>query len=730
MTLAPGNKLGPYEILERIGAGGMGEVWKARDTRLGRVVAIKKVKEQHSERFKQEARSIAALNHANICQIFDIGPDYLVLEYVEGKPLAGLLPEKEAVRLAIQITAALEEAHQHGIIHRDLKPSNIMLSDKGSVKLLDFGLAKLYGQEADTSQSPTADFPATQAGTILGTVAYMSPEQAQGQPADARSDIFSFGLVLYEMLSGRRAFSGDSNYTVMDAIVKKDAPPLQASPALDAIVRRCLAKQPSGRYQTASEIKTALEQISSGKATASSAESQPSIAVLPFVNMSGDQEQEYFSDGLTEEIINALTQIPELQVIARTSAFAFKGKQEDITRIAEALRVNTILEGSVRKAGNKIRVTAQLIDASRGLHLWSERYDREMSDVFEIQDGISRAIADKLRIRMSRKPQPARRPTENVEAYNLCLKGRHSFYRSTPESLARSREYFEQAIAIDPKCALAWYGIAKYHWFLAFAGMVPAKAANMQCSRAAKKALELDDALAEAHAMLGMLRAAEFRWNEAESEFLRALELNPKSGEVWLDYAWSYLVPQQRLDEAVAGSKRMLDIDPLSPDQQYFLGLWYCHTRQWDRAIAQCLNALELDPHNLSANLMIGFAYILNGQPDEAIRYLDTVDRVVRLVPGFMGFLGYAYALIGQTEKTRKFLEEMQEPAKEHRCLASTFAGLYSGVGEIDVAFQWLKRAVNECEPLVLQIPSSPFFDPLRSHPHYHALLRRMNLEP
>jgi eukaryotic-like serine/threonine-protein kinase len=329
MTLAPGTKLGPYEILAPIGAGGMGEVWKARDTRLGRIVAIKNVKEQHSERFKQEARSIAALNHPNICQLHDIGPDYLVLEYVEGKPLSSPLPEREAVRLAIQIATALEEAHGKGIIHRDLKPSNIMVTDKGTVKLLDFGLAKLYEQDAASSQLPTADFPATQAGAVLGTVAYMSPEQAQGQPADARSDIFSFGLVLYEILSGRKAFTGETPMAVGAALIKEEPSAIQASAPLQEIVRRCLWKQPSGRYQTITEVKTALEKVFADKASQSSAEPQPSIAVLPFVNMSGDKEQEYFSDGLAEEIINALTHIPGLRVAGRTSSFFFRGKDEE-----------------------------------------------------------------------------------------------------------------------------------------------------------------------------------------------------------------------------------------------------------------------------------------------------------------------------------------------------------------------------------------------------------------
>jgi eukaryotic-like serine/threonine-protein kinase len=347
MILTPGMKLGPYEILSPIGSGGMGEVWKARDTRLGRIVAIKKVKEQHSERFKQEASTIAAMNHPYICQLFDIGPDYLVLEYVEGKPLSSPLPEREAVRLAIQIAAALEAAHKKGVIHRDLKPSNIMVTDEGSVKLLDFGLAKLYEPDASGSTLTAADFPETQAGAVLGTVAYMSPEQAQGQPADARSDIFSFGLVLYEMLSGRRAFAGESPPLILAALLRDETPPLQTSPSLDRIVRKCLAKQSSGRYQAMSEVKTALEKVLEEKQSKISAEPQPSIAVLPFVNMSGDKEQEYFSDGLAEEIINALTQMSGLMVIARTSAFAFKGKQEDIRKIAEALGVTNILEGSV-----------------------------------------------------------------------------------------------------------------------------------------------------------------------------------------------------------------------------------------------------------------------------------------------------------------------------------------------------------------------------------------------
>jgi serine/threonine protein kinase len=334
MPLAPGTQLGPYEILAPIGSGGMGEVWKARDPRLGRIVAIKRLHGQHGERFEQEARAIAALNHPHICQIFDVGLDYLVLEYIDGKPLAGPLPVDEAVRLALQITSALEEAHGRGILHRDLKPANILVTAKGSAKLLDFGLAKL-------ADAPDSDLTKTVEGTVMGTAAYMAPEQIEGKPCDARSDVFSFGAVLYEMLAGIRAFDG------MASVLRDDPKP---PPALGSLVLRCLAKQPGQRFQTIAEVKAALELAASAKA----AEKTPSIAVLPFANMSRDADDEYFSDGLAEEILNALMQIAGLKVIARTSAFAFKGKNEDIRRIAEALGVTNVLEGSVRRAGTRL----------------------------------------------------------------------------------------------------------------------------------------------------------------------------------------------------------------------------------------------------------------------------------------------------------------------------------------------------------------------------------------
>src|SRR6266851_2968063 len=457
MPLSAGDKLGPYQILAPIGAGGMGEVYRAKDPRLNRDVAIKVSASQFSERFEREAKAIAALNHPNICQIYDIGPNYLVMEFIEGTPLHGPLPHNQALRYALQICDALDAAHKKSITHRDLKPANILVTASG-VKLLDFGLAKVGTANAGPgSDDATQSIDLTEVGTDLGTVSYMSPEQAKGEPADARSDIFSFGVVLYETLFGRRAFSGSSSIETMAAIVRDEPEPLDAPSSLCAIVARCLRKLPTNRFQSMSEVRAALEQASA-TVTAKS----PSIAVLPFANMSADKENEYFSDGLAEEILNLLAKIPGLKVIARTSSFAFRGKEQDITQIAEALRVLTILEGSVRRAGNRIRVTAQLINAADGTHLWSERYDRDMADVFAIQDEIAQAISEALKVRLAPRAQIV-----NLEAYQNYLKGQYYRVRLTAESLAKSKEYFEQALAIDPNYASAYSGLATYYNSLA-----------------------------------------------------------------------------------------------------------------------------------------------------------------------------------------------------------------------------------------------------------------------
>ena len=473
MSLAVGSQIGPYEIVSLLGTGGMGEVYRARDTRLGRDVAIKVLPEAFAadpdrvRRFEQEARAIAALNHPHICQIHDVGPGYLVLEYVEGTPLQGPLAAEEAVRLALQIATALEAAHRHGILHRDLKPGNILVarssrgaSDSPTAKLLDFGLAKSLVFAADATR--------TVEGTIAGTAAYMSPEQTQGKAVDARSDVFSFGAVLYELISGQRAFRGDTSAEAISAVLRDEPRSLGAS-QLARVVDRCLEKDASRRYQTMAEVRAALEDAARARP-----DREPSIAVLPFANLSADKENEYFSDGLAEEIINALTQIPELKVTARTSAFAFRGKEQDVRKIAEALDVRTVLEGSVRRAGSRIRVTAQLINAADGYHLWSERYDRELADVFAVQDEIATAINRALQVKLAGAPVGRRRYTPSLPCYEAYLRALHESQKLTPEGMARSKEWYERAIALDPDYALAHSTFGFHFAQLANYGLLPA----------------------------------------------------------------------------------------------------------------------------------------------------------------------------------------------------------------------------------------------------------------
>ena len=515
--------LGPYEVLCLLGAGGMGEVWKARDTRLGRLVAIKRLTSAHSDRFEQEARAIAALNHPHICQIHDIGPDYLVLEYIDGHPLRGPVPPAEALRIgdanrqragggapAGHSPPRFEACKHHG----DTLQRGVRSAASSIAKLLDFGLAKLVSAEADATR--TAD------GVVVGTAAYMSPEQAEGKPLDARSDIFSFGAVLYELLSGRRAFGGTSTVAVLSAVLRDDPQPIHAPPALERIVRRCLQKPREQRFQTMGELRAALEDAATEPASKPD-ERQPSIAVLPFDNMSADKESEYFSDGLAEEIINALAQVPGLKVAGRTSSFFFRGKDVEFGEIGRRLNVDHILEGSVRKAGNRVRVTAQLIKVADGFHLWSERYDREMTDIFAIQDEITQAIATALRMKLSRRPRRSRPYTPNLRAYEAYLKSRDYWFKPTPESLARVKESLEHAIELDPKFALAYSMLGIYYTMLANLGVRPSREVIPLARAAELEALRVDPSLPEAHALLGVCDGIDYEWSEAESRWRLAM---------------------------------------------------------------------------------------------------------------------------------------------------------------------------------------------------------------
>jgi TolB-like protein len=717
MQRQPGDKLGPYEIVSAIGKGGMGEVWKARDSRLNRDVAIKFCSNQFSDRFEREAKAIAALNHSNICQIYDVGPDYLVMEYIEGAPPRGPLTPPDAVRLALGIAAALEAAHAKGITHRDLKPANILVTQSG-VKLLDFGLALVD----DNAGVGIADAPTalSVAGAVMGTVAYMSPEQAQGKPADARSDVFSFGLVLYELLSGRQAFAGDSAIDTMAAIVRDQPPALDAPSKLSEIVTRCLRKLPASRFQTMTEVRAALEQALPGQAAASGI---PSIAVLPFANMSRDADDEYFSDGLAEEIINALAQVEGLKVIARTSAFAFKGQNTDIRKIAETLGVTNVLEGSVRRAGNRLRITAQLIHAADGTHLWSQRYDRDMTDIFAVQDEISQAISGALQLKLS----PVReRRMPSLPAWEAYLKYRDYQWKFTPEASQRSRECLERALVLDPGFALPYVGLADYHLALSSVGGIPARDGMLRARDLARRALELDPDLPEAHAMLGIVAGHyDLDWKEAERRFRLAMTREPISCHLRQWHAAFYLSSVGRKEEARREIERVLKEDPLSQMWHYN----YSETLQGlgldDEALSAGRKAVEIDPQFWLGWWHCGMLHSIHG------RHADTRDCAGKAFAGAswspysLGLMAGVLAHGGEPEKAEALLANLRADADTGPVGLACY---HLVLGEIDRAVEWAGKAVEQRFPAVIILVIRPFEPLLRQSAGWPALLKKMNL--
>ena len=722
MPLAAGTRLGPYELLAPIGAGGMGEVYRARDTRLDRIVAVKVVNEQFSERFEREGRAVAALNHSNICQLYDVGPNYLVMEFIEGTPLKGPLPVDRALKYASQICDALDAAHKKGITHRDLKPDNILVTATG-LKLLDFGLAQVE-TATQTDEDATQSIGLTQAGTILGTAAYMSPEQAEGKTVDARSDIFSFGVVLYEMLSGRRAFEGDSAIAILAAILNKEPAPLDAGVSTDLrdIVTRCLRKSPADRFQSALELGAALESASTAKAP----EAQPSIAVLPFASMSRDEDNEYFSDGLAEEIINVLAHIPGLKVIARTSAFAFRGKEQDIRKIAEALGVRTILEGSVRRAGNRIRVTAQLISAEDGSHLWSERYDREMADVFALEDEIAAAIAAALRIKLAVQPATARQYTPNLASYEALLRAWHHHAKYTPESMTRARECLEQATALDPGYTAAHSALGNYFTTLAVLGMRPAHEATPLARAALQKALAIDPSLPDALAVLGWIAAVyDYDWKEAERLFRLAMASNPVSPKVY----WSsghYLLSIGQSKEAIGEIERALESDPLNVAYRRSLAFCLLGAGREVDAAKEARRILELYESEYWAYLLLSIIHAQQGELEEA---LQTARTAYTLAPWYSVVVASFAAMLMRTGETRGAETVLQKLGDGQAYGAPLgFVNYYLLCSEIDLAADWAEKAIGQRDPVLLSYLRFPYAKELLRSSRWPALAKRMNL--
>jgi eukaryotic-like serine/threonine-protein kinase len=744
--LNPGELLGPYRIVASIGKGGMGEVYRATDTRMGRDVAIKVVAEQFLERFDREVRAIAALNHPNICTIHDVGPNYLVMEYVDGIPLKGPLPEETAMQFAAQIAAALDAAHTRGIVHCDLKPANILVTGD-RLKLLDFGVATLASTPTDTMTAPapvpraassgpiltdeveTMQIPSPSSagrltsGTMSGTPGYMSPEQAAGQVLDARSDIFSFGVVLYELLSGRRPFGGKTLNAVLSAVRQSEPAPLEAPLDVTRLVARCLRKSPDERFQSMSELRPVLE-----KATASLARKEPSVAVLPFVMTGASQENDYFSEGLTEDIIHALSAVSGLRVIARTSTFAFKDKVQDIRGIAEALGVDHVLEGSVRTAGNRIRVNTQLISARDGAQLWSKRYDRDLVDVFIIQDEISNAIANELKVSLTPQ-QLVKAPTAHFAAYEAVLEGRHHFLRFDPAAQAKALACFERAVAIDPAYAAAHIGIALNHWGQMVVGMADPRQAMQRSVDAARDALRLDPANSEGHHILASYYALnDFDWVKAEQHFDRALELNPNSPDAYHCKAIYLLCPLGRLEEAVESQKRALAVDPLSPAvlANLALALEGLHREEEEAQVIDRLT--RLDPNFVGGQWTLVRLRIRQGRVEEAV---ELAERLVQMAGRWgmtLGALGAAYAAAGRVNEAREVIAELGlDHNRESRAFYSFL--IAAALNDRDAAFCWAAESIEHRDPIMLSFIWTSSFDALRDDPRFAALLGTLKIE-
>jgi serine/threonine-protein kinase len=740
--------IGPYEILALLGVGGMGEVYQARDRRLGRLIALKTLSPESvgdatcRRRFLVEAQAASRLNHPNIVTIHDISEDngvlFIAMEYVVGATLEQAtapqaLPLKVVLKYAAEIADALDTAHAAGIIHRDLKPTNIMISEEGRAKLLDFGLAKFIESGIPGDETVT-DSQITRSGAIVGTAAYMSPEQAEGQELDARSDIFTFGLVLYEMLCGQRAFAGDSWVSTLAAILHSEPPPLrkinpEISPALEALVVRCLRKNPADRFQTMAEVKDALaETFDSGVISLDKnkeKEEVRSIAVLPFANLSADKENEYFSDGLAEEIINALSKVPELRVIARTSSFAFRGKEHDLRKIGQRLRVGTILEGSVRRAGNRIRVTAQLVRLADESQLWSERYDREMTDIFAIQDEISQSITNALRVRfVGARPQ-----TRNIEAYQSYLKGLYFYQRYDAESLARAREAFEEALRHDVGYAPAHAGLAVFYYGLGAVGIRRMTDMAPLAKAGGERALAIDPTLSEAHSVLALIAGSvEYDWKLAEHHFQAAMDVSPVPALVRVRYALYFLTPLQRFDEALEQYKQALETDPLSMMVHFGLGFTLYCQGQYDEAIEHATKTLDLFPEYWLVQFLMGMALSQKGFLQESIASLETN---LRLSPTFTlaaGFLAAAYARIGEADHGEDLMKGLAKRRSERYVSPACFGIYEAAVQRPDRMFEFLEAAWAERDPYLTRIDAEPYFGPYRSDARFRALLGKMNL--
>jgi len=786
-----GHTLDRYRILEKIGVGGMGEVYRARDERLQRDVALKVLPPgtlntpELRQRFRQEALTLSRLNHPHVATVHDFdtqgGVDFLVMEFVPGVSLAdrlaqGALPEKEIVKLMTQVALALGEAHEKGVVHRDLKPGNIMVTPKGQVKVLDFGLAKLVRRDIEISGEVTSDI--SERNIAGGTLPYMSPEQLCGDSVDTRTDIYSFGTVLYEMMTGQRPFRETQAAKMIDVILHQvPVPPrvinARISPEIERIALKCLEKDRENRYQSAVDLTVDLRRLEVTASTLSiphlPARRNPwrrtfvwsapaalallvaavalnlgglrdrifpppsthveSVAVLPLTTPAGNPEQEYFADGMTDALIAELANISALRVISRTSIMRYKGSTKSVPEIARELKVDAVLEASALESGGRVRITARLIRASSDTNIWNNSYERDLRDVLDLQREVASAVAREIRVALT--PREAARlalsSPVNPAAYVAYIKGRYFLNKRTREDLTKAMDLFQLAIANDPSYAPAYVGLSDAYIVAGGGAYIAPERAHPLAEAAAKRALELDDSSAEAHVSLATVRFMHYEWAAAEQEFRRALALNPNYATAHHWYAL-HLAALGRSAEAIEHARRAQELDPLSLVITANTGWCYFLARQYDLAIEQTRNALDLDPSFDSAYGYMGFALVEKGMAKEALEAFRKAQELSG--SGYDSELAAAYAAFGRKKEALRMLAGIQARAGREPVSAYDVAMIYAGLGDKDEALSWLEKSYANREARLVNVKAHPRFDSLHSEPRFAALLRRIGLAP